>query len=267
MPSMSEKYTEETVTWVRTWVPEKLFSFRTTRFSGLRFAPGQFLRLGVRKISAGKPAEIAWRAYSVASANYEEHLEFFSIVIPDGEFTSELKRLKVGDSLYVEKQPYGFLTTSRFENGKDLWLLSSGTGLAPFLSILWDPEVWQNYENIVLVHCVRDAEELVYQETIHSYCQHELIADFCKLQDKKLIYIPIVTRGSSDFKLTDRIPLLIRNGELERSAGLKLDLDRSRIMVCGNPDMVDDIRKCLGEFGYKTSRRSQPGQIAVENYW
>jgi ferredoxin--NADP+ reductase len=267
MSSPTEKYTAETVTWVQTWVQDKLFSFRTTRFTGLRFTPGQFLRLGVRRLSAGKPDEIAWRAYSVVSPDYADYLEFYSIVIPDGEFTSELKRLQPGDTLFVEKQPYGFLTTARFEGGNELWLLSSGTGLAPFLSILGDPQVWQQYERIVLVHCVRDARELTYTREIAHFTQEELLREVCKFHDNHLTYIPIVTREPVADMLHQRIPALIRSGELETRAGLQLDHERSRIMICGNPEMVDDVRQALGERGYRTSRRSQPGHIAVENYW
>lgn len=267
MTSGSEKYTAETITWVHTWVPGKLFSFRTTRHPGLRFAPGQFLRLGVHRVLAGKPDEIAWRAYSVVSADYAEHLEFYSIVVPDGEFTSELQRLQAGDTLLVEKQPFGFLTTARFQGGTELWLLSSGTGLAPFMSILQDPAVWQQYERIVLVHCVRDSAELAYRDDIANLTQNELLSQLCKFHDKHLVYIPVVTRENAPGCLHDRLPALIANGELERAADLPLDHERSRIMICGNPDMVEDVRKALGERGYRTSRRSAPGHIAVENYW
>ncbi len=267
MSTTSEKYTAETVTWVHTWVPGKLFSFRTTRHAGLRFAPGQFLRLGVHRIAAGKPDEIAWRAYSVVSADYADHLEFFSIVVPDGEFTSELVRLKAGDTLLVDKQAFGFLTLARFEGGSELWLLSSGTGLAPFMSILQDPTVWQQYQRIVLVHCVRESAELVYRDQIAGLTDNPLLAELCKFHDKHMVYIPVVTRESGDGMLHQRLPVLLGNGELEKAAGLPLDHDRSRIMICGNPEMVEDVRKALAERGFRTSRRSAPGHIAVENYW
>ena len=263
----TDKFTSERVTHVQTWVPGKLFSFRLSRHAGLRFTPGQFLRLGVNRILAGKPDEIAWRAYSVVSADYAEHLEFFSIVVPGGEFTSELVRLQPGDTVHVDRQPFGFLTTARFQGGSELWLLSSGTGLAPFLSILADPQVWQQYDRIVLVHCVRESRELVYQDLIHGFTHDPLLSELCKFHDNHLIYIPVVTREPSFGGLHKRLPELIRSGELESAAGLPLDHDRSRIMICGNPEMVDDVRKALGERGFRTSRKSSPGQIAVENYW
>lgn len=267
MNSTSEKYTTEQVTHVHTWVPGKLFSFRTTRHAGLRFTPGQFLRLGVHRVAAGKPDEIAWRAYSVVSADYEDHLEFYSIVVPGGEFTSELVRLQPGDTLLVDKQPFGFLTLARFEGGSELWLLSSGTGLAPFMSILKDPAVWQQFERIVLVHCVREPRELAYQADILSVTNDALLKEICKFHDKHLIYIPICTREPAADMLHERLPVLLANGELEKAAGLQLDHEKSRIMICGNPEMVEDVRKALGERGFRTSRRSAPGHIAVENYW
>lgn len=267
MSTTSEKYTTEQVTQVHTWVPGKLFSFRTTRHAGLRFAPGQFLRLGVHRIAAGKPDEIAWRAYSVVSADYADYLEFYSIVVPGGEFTSELVRLQPGDTLLVDKTPFGFLTLARFEGGTELWLLSSGTGIAPFMSILQDPGVWQQYQRIVLVHCVREAAELAYEQEIRGITTNELLKELCKFHDNQLVYVPVITREKQSGVLHERLPVLLANGELERQAGLPLDHERSRIMICGNPEMVDDVRKALAERGFRTSRRSAPGHIAVENYW
>ncbi len=263
----SDKYTAETITWIDTWVPDKLFSFRTTRYQGYRFTPGQFARLGVKKHHPEKGEYIAWRAYSIVSANYDEFLEFYSIVVPDGEFTSELHKLKVGDTIYVEKMNYGFLTTDRFENGKDLWMLSSGTGLAPFISILWDMKTWEDYERIIIVHSVRDEHELAYRQAIEDFKTHEYFGEFCQGNPQKLVYVPVVTRHQLPGTLHQRITTVIENGELEKFADIPLDLERSRIMICGNPDMVDDIRKLLANKGYTTSRRGQPGNMAVENYW
>src|SRR5207237_3596510 len=132
--SSTDKYTVETITDVRPWT-DSLFSFRTTRDRGYRFVPGQFARLGVNGEAEGS---IVWRAYSIASAAHDEHLEFFSVVVPNGQFTSRLSKLKEGDPIYVERKSYGFLTTDRFESGRDLWMLATGTGLAPFLSSLHD---------------------------------------------------------------------------------------------------------------------------------
>ncbi|MEN0107649.1 MAG: ferredoxin--NADP reductase, partial [Pseudomonas sp.] len=147
MTASDEKFTRETLLEVHPWSPT-LFSLRTTRDAGFRFRAGQFARLGVKKADGS----LVWRAYSMLSAPHDEHLEFFSIVVPGGEFTSELSRLQVGDELLVERQAVGYLTLDRFVDGRDLWLIGTGTGLAPFLSILQDFEVWQRYERIVLVY-------------------------------------------------------------------------------------------------------------------
>lgn len=206
---------------------------------------------------------IAWRAYSMVSGPYDDYLEFYSIVVPGGEFTTELARLRVGDPLFIDKQNHGFLTLSRFTGGTDLWLLSTGTGIAPFLSILCDPDAWQTYGRIVLVHSVRTPDELAYEATIRSLPSHEIFGALAH----RLTYIPVITRQQVPGLLSARITTLIENGTLEQAAGLKLDLDNSRIMLCGNPEMVDQTRQVLKKRGFKTSRQSSPGQIAVENYW
>src|SRR3954468_24725245 len=154
----ADKYTTETITEIRSWTP-KLFSFRTTRYRGYRFIPGQFARLGIKR-QTPEGEKIVWRAYSIVSADYDEFLEFYSIVVPGGEFTSTLADLKVGDEILIDKTNYGMLTTDRFVEGRDLWLLSTGTGLAPSISILHDMNTWEQYDNIVLVHGVRHRDEL-----------------------------------------------------------------------------------------------------------
>jgi ferredoxin/flavodoxin---NADP+ reductase len=255
--------TAQTITWIAPWTP-KLFSFRITRPAGYRFVAGQWARLGVLKAGQTTPV---WRAYSIASATHDPYLEFYSIVVPDGEFTSELAHLKLGDTVLIEKLPYGFLTTSRFVGGKDLWLLSTGTGLAPFISIAFELDVWQQYEHIIIVHGVRQADELAYADTIAAFKTHEAFADFFLNTPNKLIYRSCTTRDTGANALHGRIPALIDNGQLEASVGIGLDLERSRVMLCGNPDMVTDTRNALKARGMTVSRNAKPGQIAVENYW
>jgi len=257
---MSEtvKYTAETITDIRAWTPH-LFSFKLTRFAGYRFVPGQFARLGLRK----EDGSIVWRAYSIVSASYDEHLEFFSIVVPGGEFTSRLSKLKIGDEVLVEKMNYGFLTTARFEQGRDLWMLATGTGVAPFISILHELDTWETYDRIVLVYSVRFARELAYQELVGSLAGHEYFGDFAG----KLTFVPVVTREAADGVLGKRIPALLESGELEKHAGLSLDPERSRIMICGNPEMVEETRGWFIENGYTISRRAKPGHLALENLW
>jgi len=264
-----QKWTRERILAIRRWTP-KLFSIRTTRAPAFRFTPGQFARLGVARepmnalqVQQAVVSDFIWRGYSMASASYDEHLEFFSIVVPEGEFTTRLEHLQVGDEVMVEKASYGFLTSDRFVNGKDLWLLASGTGLAPFLSILHDPQVWHDYENLIVVHSVREAEELVYRHEILAMEQHELLQQ----ARARLHYLPVVTRESVAGCLDARITALIADGRLAAAAGLPLELERSRLMICGNPQMAADLRSQLTDLGFRVGRRGQPGQLVFENYW
>jgi ferredoxin--NADP+ reductase len=259
LTAMSDKYTTETITQVRPWT-DALFSFRTTRDRGYRFVPGQFARLGVKSRDTD---ETVWRAYSIASAAHDEHLEFFSVVVPNGAFTSRLSKLKEGDEILVERKSYGFLTTDRFESGRDLWMLATGTGLAPFLSILHDFDTWEQYDNLILVQSVRTQAELAYEELIQGFEGSEYYGEFAH----KLRYARIVTREPVPGTLRERVTQLLASGVLEENIGLRLDHDRSRIMLCGNPEMVEDSRRILIERGFRLSRRGEPGHLAVENYW
>ena len=257
--SKENKYTTEQITYTKQWT-DNLLSFKVSRNEAYKFIPGQFARLGLKKADDS----IVWRPYSIVSADYDEELEFYSIIVPDGEFTQIVKDIKFGDEILVDKTNYGLLTTDRFENGKDLWLLSTGTGLAPFISILYQFDIWEQYEKIFLVHCVRTANELTYQDTINAFYTHEYYGELVK---DKLVYIKVVTREQTGGDLYGRITDLIENNKLEEYVNLKLSLENSRIMICGNPDMVDDTRKILAARGMTVSKRSNPGNMAVENYW
>lgn len=258
----NEKWTTERVLSVRRWTPN-LFSFRTTRHASFRFTPGQFARLGVPLHADDPDSPLVWRAYSMACATYDEYLEFYSIVVPGGEFTSRLQSLRPGDPLCIEKTSYGFLTTDRFVGGQDLWLLASGTGIAPFLSILHDPQLWQDYRHLILVHSARQQDELAYQEEIAALPHHELL----RHSPAHLRYLPVVTREPHAEVLNERLTRLISNGRLEAAAGLPLEVERSRLMICGNPQMAADLRDLLTERGFRVGRRGIPGQLAFENYW
>ncbi|RON56027.1 ferredoxin--NADP reductase [Pseudomonas frederiksbergensis] len=258
MTASAEKFTRQTLLDVQPLTPS-LFTLRTTRDSGFRFRAGQFARLGVTK----PDGSTVWRAYSMVSSPYDEFLEFFSIVVPGGEFTSELSRLQVGDTLLVERQATGYLTLDRFVDGRDLWLLSTGTGVAPFLSILQDFEVWEKFERIILVYSAREGRELAYQDLIAGLAQRDYLAEHAH----KLQFIPTVTREQTPGVLNGRITTLIENGELERAARLALTPEHSRVMICGNPQMIDDTRKLLKERDMNLSLSRRPGQVAVENYW
>jgi ferredoxin--NADP+ reductase len=258
MLTLDEKFTTARILWKRQWTP-RLLSFRLNRQPGYRFVPGQFARLGVRKPNGG----LVWRAYSIVSAPWDDHLEFYSIIVPDGQFTSVLSALNEGDEVLIEKQAYGFLTTSRFADGRDLWMLATGTGLAPFLSILQDEETWRRFERLVLVHGVRDYPDLTYQDEIAALRSHPLWAD----RGNRLTYQPVLSRSPHDGALPGRIPALLDDGSLEARIGLAITPGHSRIMVCGNPAMVEDTHRALIAKECRLSRLAAPAQIAVENGW
>lgn len=250
-----EKFSVEKVLSVQRWTPT-LFSFTMTRPAHFKFTAGQFARIGLK---VGE--ELVVRAYSVVSSPFDETLEFFSIVVPDGAFTSNLQHLKVGDELYLEKIPYGYLTLARYQQPlpHDLWLLATGTGLAPFLSMLQDFDTWSKYQKINLVYSVRTAAELAYVDRIQE------IAETFGEGHNGFKFIPIITRDPSA-PLHDRLPILIENGELEKSAGIELNPNTSHVMLCGNPQMVDNTKEALKRRGLTMNRRGE-GNIAVENYW
>ncbi|MDD5176957.1 MAG: ferredoxin--NADP reductase [Sterolibacterium sp.] len=254
----TDKATEEHILDIRNWT-KRLLSFRVTRPAAFRFQPGQFARLGIASEKGG----MIWRAYSMVSASYDEYLEFFSIIVPDGAFTTRLARFVPDDPLHVEKQPYGYLTTSRFVGGQDLWMLASGTGIAPFLSILRDPEVWERFDNLVLAYSVREAGDLAYRKEIAALARDELFAP----NGHKLRFAPIITREHVPGMLDRRLTELLMDGKLEKFVSLPLDTERARILVCGNPQMLDDMRGVLTGRGLRPDRSREPGHFAFENYW
>lgn len=272
---MSDNIQTVTVLSKTTWTPN-LFSFTVTRPDSFKFTAGQFVRLGVNPSrlayyqehsDADKQAvdEDIFRAYSIVSSPFDEVLEFFSIVIPEGAFTSQLQHLQVGDELLLNTMPFGFLTLARYQKPlpKDLWLLATGTGLAPFLSMLQDLKTWEDYEHIVLAYSARTTDELAYVDKIKT-----LQEDFGSLVDNpaKLIFIPIVTRETVAGALSERLPKLLLEGTLQAQAGIPLDTDSAHVMLCGNPDMVEDTKEALKSLGLVMNRRGE-GNIAVENYW
>ena len=250
-----EKFSLEKVLSVHRWT-NNLFSFTMTRPAHFKFTAGQFARIGLK---VGD--DLVVRAYSVVSSPFDETLEFFSIVVPDGAFTSNLQHLEVGDELYLEKIPYGFLTLARYQvpMPHDLWLLATGTGLAPFISMLQDFETWSKYSSITLVYSVRTASELAYVERIQE------IADSFGEGHTGFKFVPIITRDPNA-PLHDRLPVLIENGELEQEVGIDFNSETTHVMLCGNPQMVDDTKDALKARGLTMNRRGE-GNIAVENYW
>jgi ferredoxin--NADP+ reductase len=259
-----DKYTNQTLIWSQRWT-EQLFSFRVTRRPEFRFTAGQFARLGLDADEDEK--EQIWRPYSVVSAASADYLEFFSVVVPGGQFTERLVAKTPGSTVLVEKVPYGFLTTERFLPGESLWMISTGTGLAPFISMLYEKSLWQDYRHLVLVHSVRHSNELAYQAEIKGISE----AAESEGRGAVLHYLPVVTRqqaaSAQQVVLQARIPTLIVSGELERAAGVSLDPAQARALLCGNPEMVTTVRQQLSARGFVPPRRGQPGSLTVENYW
>lgn len=260
------KYTRETVTSITQWVPQKLFSFSTTKPAGFTYIPGQFARLGLPLQADQDPSPAIWRAYSMVTAPQQDGLEFYSIVVPTGEFTPRLAQLRVGDAIYIDKSAFGFLTLDRFEPGGNLWLIATGTGLSAYLSLLQDPNTWKLFNRIILVHGVRHAEELAYREKILEWAAQGSAAGGAAGLTK-LDYLPIATRETLAHTPQERITTLIANGQLEALANCALDPTASKVMLCGNPDMLLEARKLLSERGFAVGRRGNPGNLAVENYW
>lgn len=224
---------------------DNLFSFRTTRDASLRFINGQFVMLGLEQ--EGRPLT---RAYSIASANHDDFLEFFSIKVTNGPLTSKLQHLSVGDAIVVSRKPTGTLVLRDLKPGKNLYLLATGTGLAPFISLIQDPESYERFDKVILVHGVRTVNELAYRDFIaEELPKHEYFADL--VQDK-LIYYPTVTR--EPFQNQGRITHLIENGKLFSDIGLPtLNPANDRVMICGSPAMIKDCCTLLNERGFKMS--------------
>ena len=236
---------------------DNLFSFRTTRDPGLRFINGQFVMIGLD--IDGKPLT---RAYSVASPNHETHLEFLSIKVQNGPLTSRLQHLKTGDPIVISKKPTGSLVLHDLLPGKHLYLLSTGTGLAPFMSIIQDPEAYERFEKIVLIHGVRTVSELAYSQFITE----ELPVNeyFGEMVGNQLIYYPTVTREA--FRNQGRLTTLIENGKLASDIGLpQLNPETDRVMICGSPSMLEDCCNLLDARGFNISPNiGTPGDYVIE---
>ncbi len=249
-------FNTEQVLNVRHW-NDTLFSFTTTRDPALRFHNGHFVMLGLEV--NGKPL---MRAYSIASANYEENLEFLSIKVQDGPLTSRLQHLKEGDTILVSKKPVGTLLVDDLKPAKNLYLFATGTGLAPFLSIIKDPDVYERFEKVVLLHGVRFKSELAYSE----YIQNQLPSNeyFGDIVREKLIYYPCVTR--EPFHNQGRITQMVESGKLSADTGLpSLNPETDRAMLCGSPHMLADIGAMLDNRGFVVSGGvGQPGDYVIE---
>lgn len=248
-------FNEEQVLSVHHWT-DTLFSFTTTRDPGFRFLNGQFTMIGLQV--DGRPL---LRAYSMASANHEETLEFFSIKVQDGPLTSRLQHLREGDRILVGRKPTGTLVHTNLLPGETLYLLGTGTGLAPFLSIIKDPETYDLYQRVVLVHGCRFVSELAYGEMITRDLPHdEFLGESIR---EKLTYYPTVTR--EPFENRGRITDLMTSGRLFEDIGLQsMDPARDRIMLCGSPQLIQDMRVLLESRGFEEGNHSEPGHFVIE---
>ena len=255
--SNNSKYSTEKVLSVNHW-NDTLFSFKTTRQDGLRFENGQFVMIGLEV--DGRPLA---RAYSVASPNYDEHLEFLSIKVQDGPLTSRLQHIKVGDELLVSRKPTGTLVIHDLKPAKNLYLFSTGTGLAPYMSLIQDIEVYDRFEKVILVHGVRKVDDLAYKDFIENELpKNEFFGDEVK---NKLIYYPTVTREA--FKNEGRLTDLIKSGKLFKDIELeKMNPVDDRAMICGSPEMLKDTQDLLDSMNFKVSPRiGEPGDYVIEH--
>ncbi|MDC8784145.1 ferredoxin--NADP reductase [Roseateles koreensis] len=249
-------FLEETVTSVHHWT-DRLFSFTTTRDQALRFSNGHFTMIGLRGEN-GKPL---LRAYSIVSANYEEHLEFLSIKVQDGPLTSRLQHIKVGDKIVVGRKPTGTLLIDYLLPGKNLYLLGSGTGLAPFLSIVRDPETYERFEKVIIVHGVREVAELAYHDYLTDELpKHEFLGE---MVSRQMLYYPTVTR--EPFRNQGRITTLLETGKLQADLGLPaFNPKDDRVMICGSPGLLKDLKHGLEARGFKEGSTTTPGDYVIE---
>ena len=217
------------------------------------FEAGQFIKLG---LEIGN--EIVGRPYSLVNAPSGRPLEFCFSVVPGGPLSGRLAALNAEDTVLVAPYASGFLILREVTDGSHLWLIASGTGIGPFLSILKTAEPWQRFERIILVHAARTTSELMYRD---------IIKEFSATHSSQFVFIPFISREPTDFALPGRIPQAVANGQLETRAGTEFSATQSQIMLCGNPQMVDEIQHLLIERGLKKHRRRDPGNISIENYW
>lgn len=255
----TKSFSVEQIVGINYWT-STLLSFKTTRPLELDYLPGRYARIALQVDD-----RLIWRAFSFVSAPHEKLLEFVAVLVPDGLFTSRLGEVQPGDEIHIEHENYGFLTADRFVDGDDLWMLATGTGIGPFVSMLRDPEVWMRFRHIFLVHGVRSDAELVYREELRQMQARRTQAQ------ARLSLLHCVSRDSGMATDAQRIAARMTSawddGRLEASAGCAVTAEASRVMLCGNPQMIEDMRARLHARGMKPCRRMAAGQFLTENYW
>lgn len=250
----TEKFTHEKVLWVKRHT-DKLMTFAISRPAAYRFSAGQFSRLGLNLNGT-----TIWRAYSIMSPEYAEHLEYIAVLIPNGDMSLCFQNMQENNCIYLDKNATGFLLPQRFADGRDLVMLSTGSGIAPFLSQLNQINLWQRFEHIVLVHSVSHTDELIFSGRLQQLSSHPLVGEYAH----RLTYIPITTQDNGGM-LHQRIPYLLSNGTLSRTCQIDFNPQDTRFMICGNPSMVEDTYSALKQLGFTMNRNRTPGQILMEN--
>jgi ferredoxin--NADP+ reductase len=253
--AMSRKWLEGRVIENRRWT-DALWSLRVEA-PPLGFEAGQFVRIALDARQGDEGSRIA-RPFSFVNPPGDPVLEFYGITVPEGPLSPRLAALKAGDSLFVAPNPAGFLVLSEVPEAESLWLISTGTGIAPFLSMLRTETPWKRFRDVVLVHAVRHADELVYQD---------LLKKIKAEREKQFRYVSFVSRQTASGSLSGRIPQAVRDGRLEQAAGVALTPEGSHVMLCGNPDMLRDAQAALAERGLRKHRRRTPGHVSVESFW
>ena len=239
----------------RQWT-DALFSLRVEA-PKLDFQAGQFVRIAL-DTEPGNPGSRVARAFSFVNPPADPVLEFYGVIVPEGPLSPRLARLRAGDALRVASNPAGFLVLREVPDARTLWLLSTGTGIAPFLSILRTEAPWQRFREVVLVHAVRHARELAYRD---------MIAGLQKQRGTALRYVTFVSREAASGSLAGRIPAAISDGRLEAAAAARFSADSSQVLLCGNPDMLRDAGAALAARGLRKHRRRAPGNVTTESFW
>jgi ferredoxin/flavodoxin---NADP+ reductase len=239
--------------WIR-WAPHQ-WSLRIPKPAGFTFSPGHYAKLG---LPVGDGGEIVWRPYSIVSAPNETELEFLVTLVPNGQLTAPLAKLAVGQSVLFDPVALGFFVETQLAPGRTLWMLATGSGLGPYVSMLREGGVLQRYEQLFLVHSVRTATELAYADELHA---------LESAHPGQLRYLPVVTREPGATELNRRMPEMVQDGSLEFATGAPLDAREARVMVCGNPGFTADMRELLRERAFLPCRRGLIGSMLFENYW